>query len=199
MKRGDVLAGSGNMLEITQKAREMLDQFAEQAESDENLALKLEIVGRGPKGFQYDLQLIGIDDSQGNDIKIEINGLDVFIGERSAPYLDGTVIDYKETLMGGGFSFENPNPLWIDDTSKAVAEIISEQVNPVVATHGGHVDLIGVDEGKAIIAFGGGCQGCGMVDVTLKQGVEVMITDGVPEVSGVVDVTDHAAGTNPFY
>ncbi|MBM47240.1 MAG: hypothetical protein CMB35_01285 [Euryarchaeota archaeon] len=101
--------------------------------------------------------------------------------------------------MGGGFSFDNPNPLWIDDLSKAVAEVIAEQVNPVVASHGGHVDLLGVDDGKAIIAFGGGCQGCGMVDVTLKQGVEVMITDGVPEVTEVIDATDHEAGANPFY
>ena len=78
--------------------------------------------------------------------------------------------------------------------------MISEKVNPVVASHGGHVDLIGIDdEGKALIAFGGGCQGCGMVDVTLRQGVEVMITEGVPDVSGVIDMTDHEAGTNPFY
>ena len=102
-------------------------------------------------------------------------------------------------FRSGGFSFDNPNPLWIDDLSKAVAEVIAEQVNPVVASHGGHVDLLGVDDGKAIIAFGGGCQGCGMVDVTLKQGVEVMITDGVPEVTEVIDATDHEAGANPFY
>ena len=56
-----------------------------------------------------------------------------------------------------------------------------------------------MDDGKAIIAFGGGCQGCGMVDVTLKQGVEVMIKDNVPGISEVIDATDHAAGTNPFY
>ena len=59
--------------------------------------------------------------------------------------------------------------------------------------------MIGVDDGKAIIAFGGGCQGCGMVDVTLKQGVEVMIKDNVPGISEVIDATDHEAGTNPFY
>ena len=187
------------MLEITEKAREMLDQFAEQAENEGEFALKVDIVGRGPKGFQYDLQLVDKNDAQEDDIETEVNGMAVFVGARSALYLDGTTLDYKETLMGGGFNFENPNPLWIDDLSKAVAEIIAEQVNPVVATHGGHVDLIGVDEGKAIIAFGGGCQGCGMVDVTLKQGVEVMITEGVPGVSEVVDATNHAAGTNPFY
>ena len=68
-----------------------------------------------------------------------------------------------------------------------------------VAAHGGHVDLVGVDDGKAMISFGGGCQGCGMVDVTLKEGIEVMITEGVPEITEIVDLTDHDAGTNPFY
>ena len=187
------------MLEITDKAREMLDTFLEKAESDEDMLLKVEIVGRGPKEFQYDLQLVSSGEALEDDLELEIGGLAVLVGSRSAPYLEGTILDYKETLMGGGFSFENPNPMWIDDVSKAVAEVIADQVNPVVATHGGHVDLIGVDEGKAMIAFGGGCQGCGMVDVTLKEGIEVMITEGVPQISEVVDMTDHAAGTNPFY
>ena len=77
-------------------------------------------------------------------------------GCKKCPLPRGYNLDYKETLMGGGFSFENPNPLWIDDISKAVADVISEKVNPVVASHGGHVDLIGIDdEGNALIAFGG--------------------------------------------
>ena len=177
----------------------MLDQFAEQADESNELLLRVEIVGRGPNGFQYDLQFVSSDDRKDNDVELEVGGMDVLVAARSVQYLDGATIDYKETLMGGGFSFENPNPLWMDELSKAVAEIIASDVNPVVATHGGHVDLIGVDEGKAIIAFGGGCQGCGMVDVTLKQGVEVMIKDNVPGISEVVDATDHAAGTNPFY
>ena len=59
--------------------------------------------------------------------------------------------------------------------------------------------MIGIDEGQAVISFGGGCQGCGMADVTLKQGIEVMIMDEVEGITGVVDITDHAAGTNPFY
>ena len=101
--------------------------------------------------------------------------------------------------MGGGFSFENPNPMWVDELSQKVADIINNEVNPAVASHGGVVELVGVDENKAIIAFGGGCQGCGMADVTLKQGVEVMIKEKVPEIIEVIDSTDHAAGTNPFY
>ena len=187
------------MLNITEKAQEMLGQFAESAEEGVELILRVEIVGRGPKGFQYDLQFVGREDGKEDDIELDVDGLPVLVAARSAQYLEGTTLDYKETLMGGGFSFENPNPLWVDELSKAVAEIIASEVNPVVASHGGHVDLIGVDDGKAIIAFGGGCQGCGMVDVTLKQGVEVMIKDNVPEISEVIDATDHAAGTNPFY
>ena len=185
------------MLTITDKAQEMLDQFAESADEGVELILRVEIVGRGPKGFQYDLQFVGREDGKEDDIELDVDGLPVLVAARSAQYLEGTTLDYKETLMGGGFSFENPNPLWVDELSKAVAEIIASEVNPVVASHGGHVDLIGVDDGKAIIAFGGGCQGCGMVDVTLKQGVEVMIKDNVPGISEVIDATDHAAGTNP--
>jgi len=191
--------GLREMLTITEKAQEMLDQFAESADEGVELVLRVEIVGRGPKGFQYDLQFVGREDGKEDDIKVDLDGMSVLVAARSVQYLEGTTLDYKETLMGGGFSFDNPNPLWVDELSKAVADIISSEVNPVVASHGGHVDLIGVDDGKAIIAFGGGCQGCGMVDVTLKQGVEVMIKDNVPGISEVIDATDHAAGTNPFY
>ena len=199
MNKGDAHEAMREMLTITDKAQEMLDQFAESADEGVELILRVEIVGRGPKGFQYDLQFVGREDGKEDDIELDVDGLPVLVAARSAQYLEGTTLDYKETLMGGGFSFDNPNPLWVDELSKAVAEIIASEVNPVVASHGGHVDLIGVDDGKAIIAFGGGCQGCGMVDVTLKQGVEVMIKDNVPEISEVIDATDHAAGTNPFY
>ncbi len=186
------------MLSITPKAREMLDSFAEQADDGE-LSLRVEIIGRGPKGFQYDLQFVTADGGSTDDLVVEVEGMKVRVAARSAQYLDGSTLDFKETLMGGGFAFDNPNPLWVDELSKKVAEIINNEVNPAVASHGGVVELVGVDENKAIIAFGGGCQGCGMADVTLKQGVEVMIKEKVPEISEVIDSTDHAAGTNPFY
>ena len=187
------------MIEITSKAKQMLSQFAENSEIEGQVSLIIEIIGRSAIGFQYDLELIDQLDAEDDDIKLDIENFSILVGSRSAPYLEGTTLDYKETLMGGGFSFENPNPLWLDDLSIAVAEVIEDQVNPVVATHGGHVDLVGIDDGKALIAFGGGCQGCGMVDVTLKQGVEEMITDSVPGVTDGVDVTNHEEGTNPFY
>ena len=195
---GGRLKGSKDMLAIRSKAREMLDSFAEQADQAD-LSLRVEIVGRGPKGFQYDLQFVGAEGGSEDDYINEVDGITVRIAARSVQYLDGATLDFKETLMGGGFAFDNPNPMWVDELSKKVAEIINSEVNPAVASHGGVVELVGVDENKAIIAFGGGCQGCGMADVTLKQGVEVMIKEKVPEIIEVIDSTDHAAGTNPFY
>ncbi|MCH2636799.1 MAG: iron-sulfur cluster assembly accessory protein [Candidatus Thalassarchaeum sp.] len=187
------------MLTITDLAKEKLAGFAAQAEDSDTLVLRVAIVGRGANGFQYDLQLISQKDAPEDDVVVEIDGVIVSVAEKSAVHMDGATLDFKESLMGGGFHFENPNPLWADPTEQAVAEIIESKVNPAVASHGGTVSLVGVDDGQAVISFGGGCQGCGMADVTLKQGIVVMLMDEVEGITGVVDITDHAAGTNPFY
>jgi len=188
-----------NMLNITDLAKEKLAGFAAQAEEADTLVLRVAIVGRGASGFQYDLQLVSQKDTPDDDVTCEVDGVIVSIAAKSAVHMDGATLDFKESLMGGGFHFDNPNPMWADPVEKAVAEVIESKVNPAVASHGGTVSLIGIDEGQAVISFGGGCQGCGMADVTLKQGIEVMIMDEVEGITGVVDVTDHAAGTNPFY
>ena len=187
------------MLTITDLAKEKLAGFAAQADGADTLVLRVAIVGRGANGFQYDLQLISQKDAPEDDVVCEVDGVVVSIAAKSVVHMDGATLDFKESLMGGGFHFDNPNPLWADPTEQAVAEVIESKVNPAVASHGGTVSLVGVDDGQAVISFGGGCQGCGMADVTLKQGIEVMIMDEVEGITGVVDITDHAAGTNPFY
>ena len=187
------------MLTITDLAKEKLADFAAQADGDDILVLQVAIVGRGANGFQYDLQLVSQKDTADDDVVCEIDDVIVSIAAKSAVHMDGATLDFKESLMGGGFHFDNPNPMWADPIEQAVAEVIESKVNPAVASHGGTVSLVGIDEGQAVISFGGGCQGCGMADVTLKQGIEVMIMDEVAGITGVVDVTDHAAGTNPFY
>ena len=195
----DGRTGEVRMLSITENARSKLDEFAEQAEETE-LAVKVAITGRGPKGFQYDLQLVPPSEAAEGDVVTEVDGLTVIIAEKSAAYLDGATLAFVETLMGpGGFQFENPNPLWLDPLAQRVADVLDEEVNPAVASHGGNVTLIDVVEGEAIVEFGGGCQGCSAVDVTLKHGVETMLMEKIPEIVAVVDITDHAAGTNPFY
>lgn len=87
-----------------------------------------------------------------------------------------------------------------DDTLyERVAKLFDEQVNPMVARHGGRVELIDVQDAVVMLRMGGGCQGCGMADVTLRQGIEGMLAQNVPEVRGVVDITDHAQGANPYF
>jgi Fe-S cluster biogenesis protein NfuA len=86
-----------------------------------------------------------------------------------------------------------------DALYERVAELFQTQVNPMVARHGGRVELIDVQDAVVMLRMGGGCQGCGMADVTLRQGIEAMLQQAVPEVKGIVDITDHTAGSNPYF
>ena len=186
------------MLTFTDIAKEKLDEFA--AGSDiQSLALKIAIIGRGEKGFQYDLQLIPSEDAEDGDEIFEVDGWTVIIAEKSIPYMNDVTLGFKESLMGGGFHFENPNPIWEDDVALRVQEVIDSEVNPAVASHGGKVTLVDVKDGEVLISFGGGCQGCAVVDVTLKQGVEKIMKEKIPEITAITDITDHDSGKNPFY
>ncbi|HMC81103.1 MAG TPA: NifU family protein, partial [Acidimicrobiia bacterium] len=85
------------------------------------------------------------------------------------------------------------------DVAQRVLQVLDGQINPSIAAHGGHAELVAVEEGTAFLRLSGGCQGCGMASVTLSQGIEVVIKEQVPEVTRVVDVTDHASGENPYF
>lgn len=92
-----------------------------------------------------------------------------------------------------------PKPGMDTPEAREIMRVLDERINPAVAGHGGHIALIDVQEDTVYIRLEGGCQGCGMADVTLKQGVEVEIKSAVPSIAAVLDVTDHAGGTNPYY
>jgi len=94
---------------------------------------------------------------------------------------------------------DNPMEGWRDPVAARVQEVLDRQINPSVAAHGGYVDLLEVRDGAAYVQLGGGCQGCAQVDVTLRQGIEVAIMAAVPQVTQVIDTTDHAAGLNPYF
>ena len=81
----------------------------------------------------------------------------------------------------------------------SVIQVLEEQINPAIAAHGGRADLVAVEEDTAYLRLSGGCAGCGLAAVTLSQGIEVAIRESVPEIVNIVDVTDHASGTNPYY
>ncbi len=94
---------------------------------------------------------------------------------------------------------KSPDAVSDDALYEQVAKVFDEQVNPMVARHGGRVELIDVQDAVVMLRMGGGCQGCGMADVTLRQGIEGMLSQLVPAVRGIVDITDHTSGANPYF
>ena len=186
------------MLTITDAAKKKVLALLE-GEEQKDLALRVAIRGRGPGGFRYELQFVGAGERGAEDTVVNAGGFDVLVDPDSAPNLKGATVDFLDGVTESGFKIDNPNPLWTDPKAQAVQEVIDTQINPGVASHGGHVALLDVKDDIAYIALGGGCQGCGMADVTLKQGIEVLLKEAVPEIHQVIDTTDHAAGKNPYY
>jgi Fe/S biogenesis protein NfuA len=161
--------------------------------------IRLSVAGRGPQGFQHSLALIDVGDEPTDDTIVEVDGITFYVEGRNVEYLNGVSIGYDAASGGGMLQFENPNPLWKDDVAQRLQELFDTQLNPQIASHGGTVTLVAVKVPTAFIELGGGCVGCGMVDVTLKQGIEVAIKEQVPEITEVVDQTDHNSGDNPYY
>ncbi len=170
-----------------------------QSEGKPGQALRIGVTGRGRGGFQYRLGFVDATERAPDDTVVDAGPFQVLVDAASGPDLKGTTIDYVETPVESGFRIDNPNPIWRDPDAQAVQKVIDEEVNPAVGGHGGYVTLLDVKDGVAYIQFGGGCQGCGMVDTTLKQGVAVRIREAVPSIREVLDNTDHAGGTNPYY
>lgn len=186
------------MITITYRAQEKVRE-AIAAEEDEVGAVRLAVADHGPRGLVYSLNLASEADCRPDDTVLEFDGFQVFIDKLSAPRVEGVTMDFVQRGLESGFVFANPNPRWSDPVAQAVQDVLDREINPAVAGHGGYVQLLDVRDGTAFIALGGGCQGCGMADVTLKQGVEVAIRHAVPEIEQVLDTTDHAAGENPFF
>jgi Fe/S biogenesis protein NfuA len=166
------------------------------------MGLRLEITGRMGGQFEHRLTVVERGEEVADAIKVTVLGLavPVFVEGRSAAYLDGVKIHYEyKGPDRSGLEFSNPNPLWRGPIETMLQQIIDTELNPAIAAHGGYINLFAVDGDTAYIEMGGGCVGCGMVDVTLKQGIEASIIGVVPGIERVIDQTDHASGTNPYY
>ena len=186
------------MLIMTDAAKQRISDLLA-AEDRQGFALRVAIVGRGPDGFQYKLGFVREEEKGADDTIVEAGSFQVFVDPESAPNLQGATIDFVEGIFESGFKIDNPNSVWTDPRAIAIQRLLDTQINPAVASHGGYVTLLDVKDDIAYIALGGGCQGCGMADVTLKQGIEVVIKEEVPDIRQVIDTTDHASGTNPYY
>jgi Fe/S biogenesis protein NfuA len=186
-------------VKFTPQAAEKLSEVIEN-HPNPVAGLRLQILGRQEGQFQHVLSLVEDGAQVEDDIVVEDGGVRVYVERRNAPYLNGVEINYEDKGPGqSGLEFSNPNPLWHDDREWAVQRVFDEQINPAIAAHGGFVNLLGVEGDTAYVEFGGGCQGCSMINVTLKQGVEVAVKDQVPGIEHVLDSTDHQSGENPYY
>ncbi|MFB1037191.1 MAG: Fe-S biogenesis protein NfuA [Sinobacterium sp.] len=140
-----------------------------------------------------------------DDVQVEYNGFKGFFEARSVPFLDDAMVDYAEDKFGGQLTIKAPNskqPKLGDDSSveDRVNYYLYNEINPSLASHGGEVSLVEITDDKfAILKFGGGCQGCGMVDETLKGGVEKTLLDNIPQLAGVKDITDHTVTENAYF
>ena len=185
------------LLTVTEAARQKIQSVVED-QGMEVQGLRVSISGRSATAFEYGLGLEVEPDP--DDVVVDCGGFQVFVDSESAENLKGATIDYVEDLNSSGFKIDNPNaPTWDNPKAQAIQQLIEEQINPAVAAHGGHIDLLDVTDDSIYIHMGGGCQGCGMANVTLKHGIEGMIQEHFPEIKNIVDTTDHASGTNPYY
>jgi Fe/S biogenesis protein NfuA len=194
------------IVSITPAAHEKLLELRSEEADAENLGLRLEIVSGPGEDFRYDLSFDEFRKAAFTDEVRTHDGLKVIIPAKDIESLDGAVLDHSDST---GLVLRNPNKpaaprvegLTSDDALSAEIEaVVSTDVNPALAAHGGFVTYVGHDgEGTAYLTMGGGCHGCSMSKMTMLEGVQTMIAEQIPAITRVKDLTDHSTGSNPYY
>ncbi|MDE0652536.1 MAG: NifU family protein [bacterium] len=210
---GTIATATAVILQLTDEAAEVVLGALAEEDGGPSLGLRVAIAGTEMSPsmtfeFGYDLSLHEIDNLDGDDVMYEVAGLTIIIPGDSVENLTGATLDVPSNPLQGGLVIRNPNRPDMadridlsesDSVAERLQELLNNHVNPSLAAHGGYVELVKVEDSKAYMLMGGGCQGCTMSAATLHQGVATIITQHVPEILDVIDVTDHAAGENPFY
>ena len=189
------------MLTITDLAQQKIVELIGKSPNPV-LGLRVGASAVSPLKVNYRMAFIGQGQESDDDTVLPFDGFDVYVDPDSSGNVATATVDYVEGLMGSGFKIERPRilPDGVDGSLvDRVQRVLEERINPSVSGHGGRVSLIDLKEKTVFLQLEGGCQGCGMADVTLKQGIEVMIKEAVPEIEEIYDVTDHADGRNPYY
>lgn len=201
------------VLEVSRAAlRKILQLRAEEADAA-SLALWVQISGVNGAAYSYEMFFQAASDAAPDDWTSSQGELSVVVPASSIAQMTGSVLDTNKDLLAGGMVIRNPNtppsprsplmdgpmPDLSGDVAQRVVQVLDAQINPAIASHGGRADLVAVEDDVAYLRLSGGCAGCGMAAVTLSQGIEVALKQSVPEIARVVDVTDHASGTNPYY
>ena len=197
------------MATITETAQKRISSLIEQKSSKiEGLRLTVKTMTPVP---EYRLDFVEEGKRDPSDVMLSASGINLFIEPQHSNFLQDVKIDYINSLEHSGFKIENPKviqeapsqpqapPTLDHPLAETIQKILDSQINPAVSGHGGYISLVDVREETAYIKMSGGCQGCGMASVTLKQGVVAAIKRAVPEIKEILDTTDHAGGTNPYY
>jgi Fe/S biogenesis protein NfuA len=173
----------------------------------ERFALWVEVVGVSGGEYAYDLSLQPLEEAPVDAHVTDLGRISIVIPAGSVDLLRGATLDREGDLATGGLVIHNRAPSIAvpgegdlsGDVARELIRVLEQQINPAIAAHGGSAELVGVEDDTAYLRLGGGCVGCGMVSVTLRQGIEVALREAVPVITRVIDVTDHASGTNPYY
>jgi Fe/S biogenesis protein NfuA len=192
---------------VTADAVARILELRQQEDDPPALALRIEVTGTSGVEYAYDLTLDPMAEADEADVQFLQGELPVIVPAGSIEQLTGATLDIPSG-GGPGLVLRNPNrpnPLsgkhleLTGTIAEQVEQLLKEQINPALAAHGGFAELKGVDGDKVFVTMGGGCQGCAVSAMTLRDGIARAITEAIPEVSEVIDTTDHAAGENPFY
>lgn len=197
---------SDTIIEITDEALAQLLTLRDEEPEKERLGLRLEVIATPGEDFKYDLSFEIVTQAAFSDEVRTIGGLKIIVPLQSFEHINGAVLDFSDRQ---GLIIRNPNKppavaieglISDDETSAAVESVISTEINPSLAAHGGFVTFVGHDgEGVAYLTMGGGCHGCSMSKMTMLEGVQTTLVDQVPAIAKVRDVTDHTTGANPYY
>ena len=197
---------------IGDEAVKTIIDLRDQEPGDKEYALFLQIDGVHGNQFTYDLSFLDIDQARSDDRRVDFGDLLVIIAAKDVEKFDGASLDMSEDPDAPGLTIDNPNtpspamignpadlPELKGELAEKVQAVLENQINPAIASHGGAAQLIGVEGNDIYLRLGGGCQGCGMAQVTLTQGIEASLREAVPEIGNIIDATDHAAGENPYF
>lgn len=196
-------------LRITPEALSQVQSILSAEEDPESLGLRVAVTGIQGVEYAYDLSFEDRAEATEGVMVYNQGDLVVMIPEDSVDALWGATLDLPSATGQGGLVIRNPNrpdPLANIDielsgtVEERIDQLLTQQINPALASHGGFASLVEVIDGsRAVVSMGGGCQGCAVSAVTLRDGIEKAIKEHIPEITEVVDATDHAAGENPFY
>lgn len=197
------------VLRLTDSALESVRDLRDAEDDATGLALRVEITGVRGTDFTYDLGFDPVADAPPEDAVTVQAGLTVWVPADSVDRMKGATLDVPTREGQGGLVLRNPNrpdPLGMDDAieltgtvDERVGQLLEQHINPALASHGGFATLVKVEGSQAHITMGGGCQGCAVSAMTLRDGIQSAILERIPEITEVVDTTDHDAGENPFY